>query len=103
MEPPGTGTCMVLSGYIDSARTQIDRSFVTHYGVIGAMEVDHLDKNVLAAGSDHMHIAGYYNFKRLQGATGQDSTEKLLQLLRANGATTSLCAQYDASERWDGS
>jgi hypothetical protein len=31
---PGTGVCMVLSGWVDSQMSKSDRCFVTHYGVV---------------------------------------------------------------------
>lgn len=57
---PGTGVCMVLAGYTDSSRTRIDRSFVTHYGAVGAMQASDLDARAFtSAAADHVHISGW--------------------------------------------
>ncbi|MDA9620641.1 carbohydrate kinase family protein [bacterium] len=101
-EATGTGVCMVLAGYTDSSRTRIDRSFVTHYGVVAEMRASDLDWQALRDGADHVHISGYYNFKGLHGAEGEAQTARMLQYVRAAGVTTSVCAQFDSSQRWEG-
>ena len=79
---------MVLSGW-DAAKKKADRCFVTHYGVIGALtaaEVDVQCAEKLCA-ADHVHIAGFYNFKALcEVGSGLD---RILAACRAAGCTTS--------------
>lgn len=97
---PGTGVCMVLSGWVDSAMSKMDRCFVTHYGVVGELRAASLDVEALCA-ADHVHISGFYNFKNLQ----EDKCAGLIEVLhacKAAGCTTSVCAQFDSSEVWGG-
>jgi sugar/nucleoside kinase (ribokinase family) len=96
-EQPGTGVCVVLGGWTDAARTRLDRTFVTHYGVVGAMCAADLPPEATAA-ADHVHISGYYNFKTL----GYAGCAEIFARARAGGGGTSLCAQYDSREVWDG-
>lgn len=97
---PGTGVCMVLSGWVDSNMSKSDRCFVTHYGVVGELRSTELDVEALCA-ADHVHISGFYNFKNLQ----EDHCAGLIEVLqacKAAGCTTSVCAQYDSQQVWGG-
>ncbi len=97
---PGTGVCMVLSGWVDTALSKMDRCFVTHYGVVGELRAAELDVEALCD-ADHVHISGFYNFKNLQ----EDNCAGLIEVLqscKAAGCTTSVCAQYDSQEVWGG-
>lgn len=97
---PGTGVCMVLSGWVDSDMSKMDRCFVTHYGVVGELRAADLDVEALSA-ADHVHISGFYNFKNMQ-ENNCAGLIKLLQACKAAGCTTSVCAQYDSQEVWGG-
>ena len=97
---PGTGVCMVLSGWVDSTKSKSDRCFVTHYGVVGELRATALDVDALCS-ADHVHISGFYNFKNLQ----EDNCAGLIEVFqacKAAGCTTSVCAQYDSQEIWGG-
>lgn len=102
LSAPSTGVCAVLT---DSQ----DRSFATHRGPIADLSLSSAPSTgvpspdnaldvveILRSTKRHLHIAGYYNCPKLWGAP----LGILLRSARECGLTTSLNAQFDASEEW---
>lgn len=84
-----TGLTVSLSG-------KSDRAFVTALGTIDYLRAEHVPQEAIAE-ARHVHVGSFF----LQTAL-QPGLVELFQQARAAGATVSLDAGYDPSERWDG-
>ncbi|CAM9439872.1 unnamed protein product [Scytosiphon promiscuus] len=83
------GACVVLSG-------REDRSFITHRGSTAHFCREDIDVPRLLE-SQHVHLAGFYNFPSLW-----KDLPGILAEAKAVGASCSLGPQWDASEEWGG-
>ncbi|CAN0255911.1 unnamed protein product, partial [Hapterophycus canaliculatus] len=81
------GACVVLSG-------SEDRSFITHRGSTAQFCREDIDVPRLLE-SQHVHVAGFYNFPSLW-----KDLPGILAEAKAAGASCSLGPQWDASEEW---
>ncbi|MCX7599033.1 MAG: carbohydrate kinase family protein [Armatimonadetes bacterium] len=88
-EDRSTGLTVSLSG-------KNDRAFVTSLGTIDYLKAQDVPQEAVAA-ARHVHVGSFF----LQTAL-QPGLAELFQQARAAGATTSLDAGYDPSEKWDG-
>jgi sugar/nucleoside kinase (ribokinase family) len=96
-----TGHCIaIISGG--------ERSFMTHQGVVGSFDADHLnvDEVISAPTNLHLHVAGFYNIPGFWNGKLKEKLETIRKQRKQRypdkNTTISLVTQHDATKVWDG-